>query len=247
MKSLKIRYKIDTSDVDPNKLCRAFSFMSHAQEAAYMHASKIGFGYRDLLASDSVWVLSRMDVRYFHPPVWDDTVEMETWHKGRDGVFSLRDFEVRNAETGEILIAATSSWLIINIGTRKLLRPEHVLGDTGMSTAWDRDALPEHCGKLRSPSEMRLAHVKEVAYSDLDFNMHVNNAKYIEWAFDCIDPDILLGAQIDSYRINFNHEAKLGEKVGLFHAVTEDGSHFVEGRLNDITIFQTSIKLKPIQ
>ncbi len=246
MNSLKIQYKINTSDVDTNKRCRAFSFMSHAQEIAYMHATAIGFGYSELLKSNSVWVLSRMDVRFLKSPVWDDVVEMETWHKGRDGVFSLRDFEVRNAGTGELLIASTSSWLIMDIGTRRLLRPEHVLGDKGLSTALERDAVPEHCGKLRSPSGMELVREKEVLYSDLDFNMHVNNAKYIEWAFDSISPEILMHSSIDSYSINFNHEARLGEKVSLYHAETGEGRHFIEGKIADTTVFLTSINLKPL-
>lgn len=245
MKSLTIRYRISTSDVDMRKNYKAFSFMSAAQDAANMHASAIGFGYDDLIGKGIVWVLSRMNVKFLRAPVWGENVSMSTWHKGRDGVFSLRDFEVNSEDSGEPLVKATSSWLLISTETRRMLRPDHVLGDTGLETALDRDALSEHCGKIVPPAETVHAFTKEAMFSDIDFNMHVNNAKYVEWAFDAIDPAVLAGHELEEYGICFNHEARLGDRIDILRHDEGACFHYIEGRCGDKSMFQTTIRLKP--
>ena len=68
MKSHTIRYRICTCDVDIRKSYKAFSFMTQAQEIANYHASRIGFGYADLIKDNIVWVLSRMKVSYLSSP-----------------------------------------------------------------------------------------------------------------------------------------------------------------------------------
>ena len=245
MKSKTINYIITSAEVDYGKNYKPFSFMCDAQEIANIHASSINFGYEDLIKQNCVWVLSRMRVKYLQSPKWGDNVNLSTWHKGRDGVFYIRDFEMRNAAGDAPLIVATSSWLIIDIESRKMLRTDHIISDSNIATVLERDAIVEHCSKLRTPKDMNLSMIKEIRYSDIDFNGHANNAKYIEWAFDCIDPELLINSEIDEYQINFNHEARLGDKISLTHSETENNSIFIEGRNDDTIIFQTRIKLKP--
>lgn len=245
MKSLTIRYKIRTADVDIRKSYKAFSFMCQAQEIANYHASEIGFGYRDLIKDNVVWVLSRMHVRFIQAPKWEDEVALTTWHKGRDGVFSLRDFELTSADGDMLLARSTSSWLLIDTGSRRMLRPDHILGDKSTTTALDRDSIAEHCGKLISPKDMDLVHTRKVLYSDVDFNGHTNNAKYVEWAFDAMDPKELDTLSLDEYQINFNHETRLGDTVEIYRAPTGGRAWFLEGRSEGKSVFQMTVRLKP--
>ena len=167
MKSLTTTYRIRTSDVDIRKNYKAFAFMSMAQEMANWHASRIGFGYADLIKDNISWVVSRMRVKYLEAPKWEDGIQFTTWHKGPDGVFSLRDFEVADEEGKRTLIQATSSWLLIDTATRRMLRPDHVLGEKSPATALDRDAITEHCGKLVTPKEgMELMGLRHPAAGD---------------------------------------------------------------------------------
>ena len=245
MKSLSVRYTVTSADVDIRKNYRASAFMSMAQEMANRHASCIGFGYDDLIRDNVAWVVSRMKVKYIKAPVWRDGIVFTTWHKGPDGVFSIRDFEVSDAESGETVIQATSSWLLIDTDSRRMLRPDHILDEKSTSTALDKDAVAERCGKLTTPKEgMEQIRLHEVLYSDVDFNGHTNNAKYVEWAFDTLPADLAAGKDIDWFQINFNHETRPGDTVGLFRAMTAPGDFLVEGRCADKTVFQCRICLK---
>ncbi len=245
MKSYTLNKAITSSEVDNKQSYRAFSFMEQTQDIANLHASRIGFGYDDLIKSNSAWVLSRFHARFINPPKWQDSVSLTSWHKGRDGVFSLRDFEMRSADDESLLIAATSSWLIIDLASRRMLRPDAVLGDVGQSTSLKRDAIEEHCGKLRFSCEMQQSLTVKVSYSDIDMNAHTNNAKYTEWSFDALPHEVTLERYIDEYQINFNKETRLGDTVNIFTGQADEHTFCIEGRLDDGTsIYQMIVKFK---
>ena len=75
-----------------------------------------------------------------------------------------------------------------------------------------------------------------VRYSDVDSNRHVNNTRYTAWAMDCLPDELTFTQDLREIEINFNREARPGETVSLFHA-EDGGSHYVEGRVGDISIF----------
>ena len=101
------------------------SFMDMAQEIAYWAAQDLGFGYDTLHIHHTAWVLSRMHLHFVKMPLWRDVVRLYTWHKGANGLFYLRDFELKDAD-GEVLATATSSWVVIDERTRRFVRPEDI-------------------------------------------------------------------------------------------------------------------------
>lgn len=245
MKQKTIGFIVDSSKVDNRKEYRPCAFMSDAQDIANIHASAIGFGYKDLITSSAVWVLSRLKVKYYSHPKWEDTVALTTWHKGREGIMSLRDYELTDTQ-GNILIAATSSWLIIDPKTRKMLRPDHILGERGLETSFEKDAIAGNCDKIRTNFGSILNKVMEhqVRFSDIDMNAHTNNTKYFEWALDAIDTSVTTSHAVQEFQINFNHEAQLGDIVELSTAQTAPLTYYVEGNCSGKNIFQTIIQFQ---
>lgn len=218
------------------------SFMNYAQEIANRHATAIGFGYDDLISSHTAWVLSRMHIVFHNAPLWRDNVTFYTWHKGAEGLFYLRDFLMRGKD-GETLVSATTSWLVLNLETRKLVRNPELMDE---GTACMENAVGTSCGKVRMPdgcaSEMVMEHV--VAYSDVDMNGHTNNAMYVEWAMNAIDYEAASGSPVRELKINFNHETRPGDHVELYRACIEDasGQHwFVEGKVGATSAFCVEI------
>jgi medium-chain acyl-[acyl-carrier-protein] hydrolase len=236
---------IESTEVDFNKNYRAYSLMCATQEIANDHACSLQFGYKDLIQFDCVWVLSRMKVIFISHPKWEQKVKLSTWHKGINGIFSLRDFDIRSIEDNSPMVLSTSSWLILNVKNRKMQRVDHILGESALSSASINNAIAQPCQKLISPQNSTYIRSKEVFYSDVDFNLHTNNAKYVEWALDCIDTDMLLNKEIEEYQINFNHESKLHDIIDLFLSLPSDNYYFIDGKIGECNIFQMTIKLKP--
>jgi acyl-ACP thioesterase len=234
-----------SSESDSNKNLKVFSFLTKTQEIANNHANTLGFGYDKLIQSHSAWVLSRLKGKFINTPKWQDRYTLSTWHKGMSGLFSIRDFVAtpeNQPDTPSIL--CTSSWLIMDLNTRRLLRAEHVLGDDIFTTAHHEDAIEEPCGKLIFPKDMEKVSSRNVVLSDIDMNHHTNNAKYIEWAFDVIPTEYTLHREVDEFQINFNKESKIGETIDFYSAQKDENTFMIEGKRDNESIFQTLIKFK---
>ena len=216
------------------------AFMDMAQEIAYWAAQELGFGYDDLHVHHTAWVLSRMHFHFGNLPKWRDHVTLYTWHKGADGLFYLRDFCLQDAD-GRRLVTGTSSWVVIDERTRRLVRPEELQDLLGVDGDLE-DAIPERAPKVTMPrgAEPEPAGEHTVAYSDVDIIGHTNNARYMVWAMDCIDYGTASTRRVRDVYINFNKETTPGTCVQLYRLRTEeDGSPvwYVEGRVDGKSAF----------
>ena len=235
-------FHIPCYNTDMSWRLKPASFMDLAQEAANLHASILGFGYDDLIASRTAWVLSRMHVVFTDTPKWREDVSLTTWHKGLDRLFYLRDFLMTDKE-GRPRVKATTSWLVLNLDTRRLVRDPHLLDE---GTVFSENVLDKPADKVVIPkgAEVRLVMEHEVAYSDLDMNGHANNAMYMQWAMNAVNYEISSEKPVKEFTINFNHEIKPKETVSIYKAIVEqeDGRHvFVEGKVGEQSSFCVEI------
>ena len=230
------RLKVTCYDTDVAHYLKPGAFMDLAQEIAYISADRLHFGYADLQRHGLAWVLSRMHICFPSMPRWNDVVTLETWHKGFSGPFYVRDFRMTGAD-GRPAVRATSSWLIIDVASRRLLRREHLAEYLPVDTECHESAVDEPCDKVMMPREgVEQVASHRVAYSDVDIIGHTNNAKYVVWAMDCLPFEELAAHRVREIRINFNKETRPGDTVDLFRAPVE-GGWAVEGRLDGASSF----------
>ncbi len=209
-KSWEENFRIHSFHMDPKGKAHLTSICNFLQEGASMHAETAGFGYRDLLAANQVWVLVRLKVLIYIYPEWKEEIKLKTWSRGNEGIFYIRDFIIKN-EKQEVIVKATSSWAAINTKTR---RPELVAGlEEGMYSLKDEKAIDrklEKLPRLKNPQQLRAPRIE---YSDIDLLYHVNNVKYIELIINSFPLEINTTMQVKSIEINYMGEAKYGEKV----------------------------------
>jgi len=235
-------------DTDASFRLKPAAFMDRAQEMAYLAAQALHFGYDDLQRHHTAWVLSRMRIDFLNPPKWTDETTLYTWHKGLDGLFFLRDFELRRqgdtdfADKSKALVLCTSSWIVMNMQTRRLVRSDEVLNMVPATTQCPDNAIQTPCGKVVMPKNMPAEEVgrHKAAYSDIDVLGHTNNARYVVWAMDSIDYAEVAGSPVKSVSINFIKETKPEEVVRIFRSIEEIDGHrtyFIEGRIEDKPCF----------
>ena len=231
-------------EVDPNKRLRLTAYMQKTQEVAEAHAALYRCGFHELIEQNTVWVLSRMVVEIGRMPLWDEPVELVSWHKRVERIFALRDFILYDAAQIPI-VKATSAWLLMDIHTRRMLRVEHVLPQLAQVNI-PRDAIAAIPEKLGVPEKecLSLVHTHRVGYSDLDLINHVTNTKYVEWTLNCLPFESLNRNALSSFQINFNLEAKHDDVVELWHATPHKNAHYVEGRRNGQNLFQSVCLMK---
>lgn len=240
--------QIPCYDTDASFHLKPASFMDLAQEIAFWAAQTLGFGYDELIARKTAWVICRMHFKFQNPPKWRDSVRLYTWHKGLSGPFFLRDFEMRAKDDSDFndkskaLVVGTSSWVVMNMETRSMVKSDTLGSFVPMETQCQDDAIAENCTKLVMPKSVseELVGKRVIEYSDVDFNQHTNNARYLVWAMDCIDYDTVSSRMVTDVRINFNRETKPGDVVELYRSHVGD-SWFIEGRLNGKSCFCAQI------
>ena len=238
MNKLVQKHIIPCYQTDSSWRLKPASFMDLAQEAANSHAAILGFGYDDLIQSKTAWILSRVNIRFIKTPLWRDEVTLTTWHKGLERLFFIRDFVMTDKE-GVECVKATSSWLVLNLETRRLVRDPELMDE---GTTCSDNALETPAGKVQMPKDVEPEMVMEhtVAYSDVDLLGHTNNAMYMHWAMDAVDYALASSTPLKELTINFNKETKAGESVMIFRSQVEkeDGLHiYVEGKVDGASSF----------
>ena len=225
-------YRIPCYDTDLNQRLKPAAFLNMAQEAANQHADYLGVGYDSLGETHQAWVLSRMRVVFEKLPLWRDNVNLKSWHKGASGFMFLRDFIMSN-EQGETLIKATTSWLVIDMNTRRLAR-RGAFADfaTDQSRCIVEDAIAEPAAKVVIPQELQPLKTTQhtVAFSDLDMNQHVNNVQYVVWAMDAVGLDVTTSSPLRELEINFNAEVRPSDVVELkLYQQPDTATYYIDG------------------
>lgn len=247
MKIYKENFVVKWHEIDGGMELKPYAFMNMAQEVANVHSSMLKFGYKELIALNEVWVLSRIKIQYLKAPKWGEKVNMETWHKGKSGLFWLRDFLLCN-QAGEEVAVATSSWVIMNINTRRIER--NTIFDKSpdiIDFSCNRNVIDLPCDKIASVSDLEFVRDHTVMYSDIDFNLHANNAKYIEWIMDSISLDYYKKYKFNELQINYISEAKFGDiiKISKHETPLAGGGLkiYYQGSRDEALIFQGELML----
>ncbi len=219
-------FTVSSYDIDPGGKARLTAIANYLQETAYVHAGKLGLGYDDLAASGTAWILSRMQIRVLVRPDWDDELTVETWPRGLEKIFALRDFRISD-RAGREVAEATTCWLMVNTLTRRPLRiPSDYLAFEPRT-----DAVFDHTpGKISLPEGMAFCERRKVKYSDLDVVGHVNNVRFIEWCSDALGTDLLTGHFISGFEINFIGEARPGDEVEITCSGKQSTEIFLSGK-----------------
>ncbi|MDO5460594.1 MAG: thioesterase [Bacteroidales bacterium] len=230
-------------EADANQLMRPTAMLDMMQEAANINATALGFGYDELINSNTAWVLSRIHVKFEKLPLWRQEVNLKTWHKGVAKLFYLRDFILSDTE-GNTMIKATTSWLIIDMNTRRLVR------NSDLATSPDKcnkeDAIAEPADKVVVPVDIEPELVRKhpVTWSEIDTNGHVNNVKYAVWALDAVKPEDIKERPLKELLINYDAEVMPGDTVKIYRTIqeSEDGLvYYITGKVDDKQNF--SVKL----
>lgn len=179
-KPYELLYTPVVRDCGPDNRVRPIGFVQALQEAARLHAEQLGYGIDTLRQEDSYWVLIRMELRWEKRPAYNETFAVQTWPKGSDKRYALRDFNI--SLDGVAIGQGRSAWLLLGTdGKPKALTGNWEHWKETLGEAWE--GAPE---KWNWPAEEPIIEGPSwvVGYSDLDINGHVNSARYWDWVTD---------------------------------------------------------------
>jgi acyl-ACP thioesterase len=239
----KETYPVGFTAVDESGGLTLAAVFDYFQEAAIRHAENLGVGRDPLTALGQGWVLSRLSVLLRRRPRQAEQITVRTWPRGWEKLFALRDFDIQDG-AGTPIASARSCWLIVDLKKRRPLRPQAAMEKLPRNEGLD--ALMDGGKGLDAPVGAEKAAERTAAYSDIDFNGHMNNARYVQWVQDIVEPAALARAETMRLDINYLNEVKLGETLELWKAQVPSRpgeSTAVEGRRGGSPVFRAELHL----
>jgi len=226
---LRLDNKIPSYDVSLTGQTKFYTLCNILLDSAAVHANQYRFGYHDMRKDNVYWVLSRFHIIMHEYPRMDDHIKVETWPKGINKLFFMRDYRILSVDD-RLLTTATTAWLIldVNTGRPKKMEENNNLHSFHIENFHAIEAAP---GKLPRISEPDRQMPVVARYSDLDINKHVNAVKYIEWVQDCYPQEIYENRNVKEFQINYQAETRYEEEVQIRirNASQSDPFEYMEG------------------
>ncbi len=226
---------IHSYDVDCTRQATLEALCRYFLEAAWNHAEALGFGFSHLAREGKVWVLSRLVVELDARPGWGEQLTLNTWPRGVQGIFALRDFELL-AANGSRAAGGSSAWLILDARSRRPQRIEKfltpILPVDKRATEREPEKITGFVNSSR-PGEITglslTARSWPARYSDVDLNGHVNSARYIGWLMDSYSAEWHARHAPRRLEINYLGESHSGEMLSVIteQAGTQEFLHAI--------------------
>ena len=212
----KVHFTVNSHDTDRCGNLRPSVALRYFHEAANLqfeasHPTLDELRYEEHKA----FLLSRASLTMLRPLRAFEEIDAVTWSGGGKAASFYRCGEIFAG--GEVVAKLVSVWALMDLQAGRLCRVK----DTSLGIA-DLEEYPlEIPASFRIPEEAHLAEVGErtVRNSDIDINMHMNNTNYPDMFCDYI-PGIE-NKKVLSFAITYHKEAKLGEKLTVYHGVLD--------------------------
>lgn len=180
------------------------------QDIAWKHSNILGFGYTHLQEKNQIWALSRIFVKIERLPKWNEEFILETWPRGNDNFFGYRDFNFID-KSGESIIKATSSWVVIDLNTKRMVR----LSGFDSFPDLSESVFSRNADKVNSPESSSPLIFTPVLYSEIDINQHFNTGKFIERIIDSYNSSFHEKHELEELEMNFLKEGLLKDSIAI--------------------------------
>ena len=215
------KYKTMWHDIDASRKVRPSEMLVYMQETAnrqFVNAGRDLDGERD--TGGVGFILSKIALDLHKPLYAYEDIEVETFTCDSRGFSFNRGFRI--LKDGEEIARAASVWALVDIKEGKLIKVNDY------SVGFENEPIPETVSPMRikmPPAENFLSVGKRrIVYSDIDYNMHMNNTRYPNMLCDFMelaDTDRIAGMTL-----SYLHEAALGDELEVLSAKTEDNYFF---------------------
>ena len=225
--------KLSYNELDFKGFWKPENIFLTMQEAAGIHAARLGAGYEDLKAKGITWVLIRTTLKMDKYPDSKTTVKVTTWPEAERRLLFPRFFMFQD-ENGSLLGTASTIWALMDIEARSLVVPASKNVSVATPIVGPLKLAPP--AKVNMPWGEITESTVCPKYSDLDINNHVNNSKYIDWFCDQIPLEMHARGTLSEISVSYSREIRSGSAVKLEFSQDENDIRMA-GKVNDQVCF----------
>ena len=204
------------------------SILLMIQEVAGKHCMALSVDYETLAKRGMFWAVTRHRVQIERMPLLGETIRVETWPMPTTKVAYPRSVVAYDA-AGNECFRAISLWVLMNLDTRSMILP----GKSGISVVGSLRGL-----ELPSPGSLALmdhtqTRQRQVCFTDLDRNGHMNNTRYLNWVSDLLPSAFHQSHEVKEFTICYHAEAREGQLLDLSWDFPQEDCLQVDARRAD--------------
>lgn len=218
---LEKQFYIPSYLVDCNSRLRIDALFMLFQEMSNEHAALFNSGWHELRERGFFWVITKILIKVERLPSWQETITIRSWVKTSDAATSPRHYQIIDSK-GNVIVSGNSIWAILDI---KNAKPQRM-------SDFDKNFLPQSLDAAPKPRripafqfDLSESNVKSATLSDLDFNKHVNNAHYIQWAIDSVSEEFYNSHKIVELNVNFLSQARINDRYAVVYNRISDNEY----------------------
>ena len=238
MKFVK-NYTTRWHDTDANRTVRPTELLVYMQETSNAHLDSIGYNLDKLRDEHSLaFLLSKTKIAIYKPLFFPEEITVETFTAESRAFGFSRFYRIFRGD--ELIAAADTTWALLDLKTKQLCRAD----------VFDFGFEHEHAIDIGLPARFRVPHNDEteligqraIVYSDLDYNMHMNNTRYADMLCDFLPIDDV--PRVTGISISYLHEAAFGDTLCIYRANAEGKYSFRAVNQDQNTCIEAEILLK---
>lgn len=238
MQTCQKHIKVIEPECDIRKKMSLSNVMRHAQQMGSEHLVQFGLDYNRMADDGMVFLVAKQLMKIHRRPAFNEKLVLTTIPRKPKGAQFIRD-TLFETEDGERLIDVSIAWLLADPQSHKILRPS-VFDRYGLEMfPNDGETITRY--RIHCPVGTGTSHLRQVRFSDLDYNGHMNNAVYASVVLDALPPDVTMEREPTSFGILFQKEAKFGQVIDLDVCPQKQDGFYIGGKVLGERCFEAEI------
>lgn len=251
---MKFVNKIKTNwhDTDANRIVRPSKIVEYMQETANRQCEASGLPLEKLRDERGLaFILGALSINIYKPLHAYEEVEVRTWCKEAKSYIFNRYFEI--IRNGEKIAEAASTWILIDLNTKSMVRAinyDFLSGCFYYDEPVDPSILPPKA-RIAKDAPMREVGKRKIVYSDIDYNMHMNNTHYPDMICDFLEEmsDDSNAYRVSSLSLSYVKESHLGATLTVTRGDRREDGCIDIRTLNDVgeACLEAVVRIERIQ
>ena len=176
------------------------------------------------IQGDYGWMLYRWKVQIAEYPKVKENIQVKTWVSKLDRFYAFREFTLFD-KNGREMVRASTVWLCVDMKKKRPIRiPKEyvdaieIIGEANFKNFYD----------FKEDFQVNGYSDFKVRRSDIDYNNHVNNTKYLSWIIESMTEDIYKDYRLADFEIIYKKEIKYGDVVSTGYLLDDRDGESLE-------------------